>query len=369
MDVLVAGDFCPQERVADLFEKGDYNAVLGDVKKHAEAADYSIVNFECPVCCGGEKPIIKVGPCLKCNESGVDALKWAGFNCLTLANNHFYDYGDDGVRSTLRVCTRKRIDSVGGGTNIKTAAQTLFKVFGDKTLAIINCCEHEFSIATESRGGSNPLNLIQQYHTITEAKKKADYVLVIVHGGHEHFQLPSPRMQETYRFFTDIGADAVVNHHQHCFSGYEVYNGKPIIYGLGNFCFDEKDSTGGIWNEGFMVIIHFNGIISFDVLPYTQCDKEPRVILLPSGFYDERLNELNQVIQDKEKLNNAVKAYYKKCEKQSGYVFEPVMNRVYTSLKYRGLLPSFVSKRRKLLAADYIGCESHRDKLLYYLND
>lgn len=43
-------------------------------------------------------------------------------------------------------------------------------------------------------------------------------------------------MQEIYRFFVDIGADAVINHHQHCYSGYEVYKEKPIFYGLGNFC-------------------------------------------------------------------------------------------------------------------------------------
>jgi poly-gamma-glutamate synthesis protein (capsule biosynthesis protein) len=51
-------------------------------------------------------------------------------------------------------------------------------------------------------------------------------------------------MVETYRFFIEAGADAVVNHHQHCICGYEVYKGKPIFYGLGNFCFDwAKRST------------------------------------------------------------------------------------------------------------------------------
>lgn len=52
-----------------------------------------------------------------------------------------------------------------------------------------------------------------------------------MHGGHEHYQLPSLRMQETYRFFIDAGADVVVNHHQHCFSGYEIYNNKYIFMG------------------------------------------------------------------------------------------------------------------------------------------
>lgn len=369
MRVLVAGDFCPQERVAELFEKGGYETVLSDVKKYSDAADYSIVNLECPVCYGGEKPIIKVGPCLKCSESGVAALKWAGFDCVTLANNHFYDYGEDGVLNTLKSCDKNHLDYVGGGANIEAASKTLMKVIGDKTLAIINCCEHEFSIATDNNGGSNPLSPIKQYYSITEAKKNADYVIVIVHGGHEHFQLPSPRMQEVYRYFIDLGADAIVNHHQHCFSGYEIYRGKPIIYGLGNFCFDEKCSTGGIWNEGYLLIFNFDDSISFKIIPYNQCDKEPKVVLLPEGVFDEKINELNAIIQNKELLVENVNRYYDSCNKQNSYIFEPLMNRVYTSLRYRSIMPSLVSDKRKILAFDFLNCESHRDRIIRYLSD
>lgn len=368
MKVLIAGDYCPQYRVADLFDKSDYPAVLSDIKQYTSRADYSIVNFECPVTKGGELPILKHGPSLCCSKKGIDALKWAGFDCVTLANNHFLDYGEEGVNNTVQACDDLSIDLVGGGVNLQKASAVLYKHFGDKILAIINCCEHEFSIATNNTGGSNPLNPIQQYYAISEARKKADYVLVIVHGGHEMFQLPSPRMQETYRFFIDIGADAVVNHHQHCFSGYEVYKRKPVFYGLGNFCFDEKGSTGGLWNEGYFVIITFDDVIRFTIHPYNQCDKAPKVVMLSPSAYDERIKGLNAIINDSEKLASAVKAYYNSCLKQNSYIFEPFMNRVYTSLRYRGIMPSLVSQKRKILAADFIGCESHRDKVLSYLN-
>lgn len=367
MRVLVAGDYCPQYRVAELFEKESYEFVLGDVKRITERSDYSITNFECPITYGLEKPIVKNGPNLCCSKKGVEALKWAGFNCVTLANNHFYDYGDEGAANTIRSCADNGIDVVGGGLNIDEASTILYKVIREKTLAIINCCEHEFSIASENKGGSNPLNPVQQYYAIQEAKKKADVVLVIIHGGHEHFQLPSPRMQEAYRFFIDAGADAVVNHHQHCYSGYETYKGKPIFYGLGNFCFDEKGSTGGIWNEGYFVMFTFDGTISFEIFPYNQCDKEPKVLILGKNAFDKRLKELNTIILDKSKLSRCVKDYYRLCNKQVSFIFEPLMNRIYSSLRYRGILPSFITRKRKLLAANYIGCESHRDKILSYL--
>lgn len=164
-------------------------------------------------------------------HAAVDAVKYAGFDVCTLANNHILDYGTTCCLDTKRLLEEDGIKTVGIGENLSRAADILYLKKENETLAIINCCEHEFSIATEETAGANPLNPIQQYYKIQEARQSADYVLVIVHGGHEYYQLPSPRMKETYRFFIDAGADAVINHHQHCYSGYEEYKGKPIFMG------------------------------------------------------------------------------------------------------------------------------------------
>ena len=221
MKIIVAGDFCPNGRVAPILEKNEFESVLGEVKTLISSEfDYSVVNFESPVVEHPAEPIKKCGPSLKSSEKAVKALKWVGFNCLTLANNHFYDYGEVGVDDSISAIEKMGLDHVGAGKNLLEASMPLYKEIGGKILAIVNCCEHEFSIATDRTGGSNPLNPIRQYYAIREAKEKADFVLVIVHGGFEHYQLPSVRMQETYRFFITIVADAVVNHHQHCFIVY-----------------------------------------------------------------------------------------------------------------------------------------------------
>ena len=372
MKILVAGDFCPQNRVSEMFEKGDYDSVLGEVKDIISEADYSIVNFECPVCKGGEKPIPKCGPNLKCTEKDVDALKWAGFDCVTLANNHFLDYGKDGVENTMEVCSRYEIDTVGGGKNLQEASKILYKEINGETLAIINCCEHEFSIATESTAGSNPLNPIQQYYAIRKARKNADFVLVIVHGGHEHYQLPSVRMQETYRFFVDAGADAVVNHHQHCYSGYEVYNGKPIFYGLGNFCFDSPQlATKEEWYYGYMVAILFEERkIKFKILPYIQCKNISLIQMRNDSFCDSRLSVLNSIICDQKSLKKYADEYYKKSMRTINIMLEPFTNRFLQSLQFRGILPSFYFSRIYLLRLyNFLFCESHRDKVFYFLKE
>lgn len=370
MKVLVAGDFCSRYRTANIIE-GCYDEALGSVRKITENSDYSIVNLECPIINGLSSPIIKQGPNLAGSDRMVDAIKYMGFGCVTLANNHFYDQGDKGVHDTIEALKKQGVDYVGGGFNLNEASKILYKEINGERLAIVNCCEHEFSIATEKTGGANPLNPVMQYYAIREAKANADYVLVIVHGGHEHYQLPSPRMVETYRFFVDDGADAVVNHHQHCYSGYEVYNGKPIFYGIGNLFFDmETPVFDKPWNYGYLVLLELSKDgVSYTYHPYKQCAEEPMITLLDQSSFDETLNSLNRTISDKEKLQEATNKYYHTEMIGVECFLNPYQKRFVRALVKIGVLPSLFKKQWLLKMQNYIECESHRDKVEYYLNN
>ena len=371
--ILVAGDYCPRSRVADLIKSKQYDEVFGDIKSLTKISDYSIVNFECPVVLDSAKPIEKCGPNLKCNINAVAALQFAGFNMVTLANNHFYDYGEQGIKDTLKTCKEYGIDFVGGGKNIIEAQKIFYKKIQDKTFAIVNCCEHEFSIATNNTGGSNPLNPIANYYQIQEAKKNADYVIVIVHGGHEHYQLPSPRMKETYRFFIDAGADAVINHHQHCYSGHEIYKEKPIFYGLGNFCFDNKGKNNSIWNEGYMISLCFeNPKIGFELIPYIQGNEKSGVVLATEDKKHTILKNvayLNTIIKNDMLLKKHFEDFAKYRRKRTYLLFEPYNNRYLKALRVRGILPSLINKKKLLQIINYINCESHRDVLIENFNN
>lgn len=371
MKILIAGDYCPHHRVGSLIERHHFDAVFGDIRNIIGGADYAIVNFESSVTNGGERPIEKCGPNLHCSEQALEALKWAGFHCVTLANNHFYDFGDDGVGNTLDACEKNCIEHVGGGRCIQDAAKILYRKIENITLAIINCCEHEFSIATEVSGGSNPLNPIQQYYAIQEAKQRADYVLVIVHGGHEYYKLPSPRMQESYRFFVDVGADAVVNHHQHCYSGYELYKGKPIFYGLGNFCFDWDGMKTQVWHEGFLLCLNFDQSLAMEFHPYVQCAEIPTVRLMNNSerlMFEDDIKRLNEIIADKERLAACFDSFCNTLYNDMRISMMPYSNRYVRALCNRHVIPSFINKKRKLLLYNYIVCESHKDVITDYLH-
>ena len=365
MKVVITGDYCPWERVAQNFAKGDYSAIE-ELHSVFAQADYSIVNLECPILREGEIPIEKSGPHMHADTHAVDALQEIGVSCATLANNHFRDFGDEGVLNTLSELSAHGIDYVGGGKNLTDASAILYRQIGKETLAIINCCEHESSIAEEKKCGSNPLNPIQQYYAIREAKQNADYVLVIVHGGIEHYQLPTPRMQETYRFFIDAGADAVVNHHQHCYSGYEEYKGKPIFYGLGNLCFD-RSRRNSPWNEGVILDLTLTKEeINYQLIPYHQCDAEPKVVLYSEKekqSFEKCIKELNATIANQDKLKEAYDELKRRTRMKYRAYIEPYKSRLMRFLFRKHMLPSFI-RRKYTLINNIIQCESHRERLL-----
>lgn len=370
MKILIAGDFCANNRVGTELKNHNYNGLFGQVKARVEQADYSFINMECPIVKHDSQPILKCGPNLKSSHEMVEALQWAGFKCVTLANNHIYDYGETGILDTLMCLNERHVDYVGVGNSLKQASKVLYKEVKGKTFAIINCCEHEFSIATDTTSGANPLNPIQQYYKIKEARRKADYVLVIVHGGHEHYQLPSPRMKETYRFFVDAGADAVVNHHQHCYSGYEVYKEKPIFYGIGNFLFDWEGIRNQIWNEGYMVELDFcSGFPSFELIPYVQCNEEAAVVLLnEKDKFEESIRNINAIIADDQELTRKYKDWINADYNTVKLLFEPYLSRISKGLYNRGLIPSLVPRNKYYMLVNYINCESHLDRIRVVLN-
>lgn len=370
MNILVTGDFCPQLRVSSLSSLSSF--FTEGIIKIIESTDYVISNQECPVVEKSCVSIEKQGPCLKGEKKIIGELKQLGFNCLTMANNHIFDYGDNGVNETIDACEKANMDFVGVGANIHEASEVLYKDFNNIKVAIINCCEHEFSIATEEHGGANPLNPITLYYQIKEAKNKANYVILIIHGGVEHFQYPTKRMVETYRFFVDAGADAIINHHQHCPCGFEIYREKPIYYGLGNFCFDWDGKRNSIWNLGYMVKLNLvdGHTITSEIFPYRQCDETPTINLLGGKeleVFNKMMKDLCIAILDNNMLDQKLMEFNSNNDFQYRKMLEPYSGRIMNGLFRRGVMPSFMNKERLLALIDFILCESHYDRLKDYL--
>lgn len=334
--------------------------------------DYAIVNLESPIKSEGDCPIIKAGPSLGCSAKVVDSIKYMGFNACTLANNHFRDYGDSSVIKTMDCLKEAGLTPIGSGF-IKDAQKVSYISIEGKVFGIVNVCEEEFSIATDEHPGSAPLRPIDNYYQIKEARDKADYVLVIVHSGHEYYQLPSPSMKKNYRWFVDLGADVVVNHHQHCFSGYEIYNGNPIFYGLGNFCFDWEGKRNGTWNQGYMVQLTFEADkISFSLIPYIQNNEKAGVRLMNESerkTFNEDVVTLNSIIADDEALMSKHQEYIDKNKSLFKDLISPYSNRITLALCRRKILPMITYKPKLARLLDAFRCRANGEVFISMLED
>ena len=206
-----------------------------------------------------------------------------------------------------------------------------------------------------------------------EARNNADYVIVIVHGGHEFYQLPSPRMQKLYRHFIDLGADAVINHHQHCYSGYEEYKGKHIIYGLGNLCFDWGCNSGQKWVEGYMITLNIKpDTTTISLHPYIQCQEKASILIMDqesSDNFHEKIENLNEIINNDLKLHEAYSQYVNNHRSRIIRLFSSYHNRYLNAAVKRGLLPQLTNRKELLSIMNYITCEAHRDVTINVLND
>jgi len=369
--IIITGDtHLGSGRITDYAEQGDVDQLFSEFLPLFQEADLSVTNLESPVIDGGS-PIEKTGPALKSPVASLGVLKKAGFELVTLANNHIMDYGEPGLQSTLDICKSIGIDTTGAGSNLEEAKTPFVFEKNGIGVAILNIAENEFGTTQGDEPGCHPLDPVKNFYSIKDAQSKADHVVVIVHGGHEHYELPSPRMQKTYRFFADAGASAVIAHHTHCPCGYEIYNGVPICYSLGNLLFDLPEKNKSLvspWNEGLIAeLVVSKKNIEISYTPYIQ-NFGTIGLRKMSGeerrLFDDKISHLNSIIFDDEQLKEEFENYCRRSYRMYSGFIEPHSSRILHALRNRCLLPSMLSEKKKRLLLNLTRCEAHRDVLI-----
>lgn len=370
ININIAGDLFLGRRIESIARDNPVSLFDEKILDQFQSSDLNIVNLESPITeAGVENRILKSGPFLKASPSASGVLNLLKINLVTLANNHIYDYGDKGLSDTLSLCKSQNIATVGAGLDIDKASEIFVKKYEQTTIAIVNITENEWSIANDFHGGANPIDIVNNTRALHAAKKKADIVILIVHGGHERFHYPSPRMVNQYRFFAEEGASIIVGHHSHCLSGYEIYKGVPIFYGLGNFLFDSVTDFKG-WYEGVLLNIQINerNEISWNLLPYQQCKNEFKVELATNSIkkdIEEEIIAMNEIIADAQKLKLKYDDLIKKQEEfvltmfSTAYMFDFKWFR--SAIRRLKLEKLFMRKEQLKLILNSSRCESLKE--------
>jgi poly-gamma-glutamate synthesis protein (capsule biosynthesis protein) len=310
--ILIGGDLCPMRRNERPFVAGEPEPIYHDLLPVMREKDLSIVNLECPLT-EVEDPIRKSGPSLRADPRCATGLKAGEIDVAVLANNHIMDQGPQGLEETMRACRTQGIETVGTGMNLEQARKPLLRTVKGLRVGLLAVAEHEFSIALRRKPGAAPLDPIENLYQMQAVREDVDLLVLLIHGGNEHYPLPSPRVVQVGRFLARMGADLVVWNHIHRHGGLEIHDGVPILYGQGNFIFDKGEQSEA-WNTGYLARVRAGqeGVRNVELIPYSQSrdhDGVRRLTTQASAALLAEVARLSAVIEDPQKLEEEWRAF------------------------------------------------------------
>ena len=211
----------PFERVTPLFEGADVlvGNLEGTFTERGERAD-KYYTFRAP-------------PAL------AYTLRDAGFDAVSLANNHALDFGPVGLADTLEALDRLDVAHFGAGKDAAEAARPLLVEARGWRLALLGFSAVRSSVfAGEARPGVAEASVEAVQAAVAAAVPDADAVIVVFHFGVEYDATPTGEQRTLAHAAVDAGATLVVGHHAHTLQPWERRGDALILYGLGNFVFD-----------------------------------------------------------------------------------------------------------------------------------
>ncbi len=207
----------------------------------------------------------------KAKPERLNIYKKMGIDLVSLANNHVYDYGEDGLLDTIKYLDEYDIPNVGAGKNIDEAKEAFYYIAGGYKFSFISASRAEKNVVTPNAEENKPgifwcydPNLLME--VIKEEKEKSDYVIVLIHWGREDSHELEDAQKETGKMYIDAGADLIIGAHAHMLQGFEFYNNKLIAYNLGDFIFNRETKDTGILS----ITINNYGAMDYEFVPCKQ---------------------------------------------------------------------------------------------------
>ncbi len=230
--IIVTGDIIPARSVnTGVLRRNNplwpYEKVQAGIK--ALNGDITFASLETPLikdCPPTDEGMIFCG-----SDKNIEGLKYIGVDIVTMANNHAGNHGEEGVLETIQSLQQN-------GIKVTGINGALYQDIKGMTFAFLG-----YNDISKDQPGIADAEDARIKKEITEAKQKADVIIVQYHWGEEYRSQPDDRQKYLGRFTIDAGADVVIGNHPHWIQPIEIYKGKLITYAHGNFIFDQ------MWSE------------------------------------------------------------------------------------------------------------------------
>ncbi len=364
LSLIIGGDIVPSFQNLEYFKQGDLTKIAdGACSKILETVDFRVFNLETPITDELDN-ILKEGANFAIPSETINGFKSLKSDVLNLANNHSKDQGEKALIDTIKLLETNEIRTIGYGKDFLNSKSTLFFEKNGIKIAVISCCETEFTIFDSKEIGAIPYHDYWINKFITEAKQKANAVIVLYHGGKEYYEYAAPYQMERCHLMVECGADFVLCQHSHCIGAFEEYKNGKILYGQGNFIFHQKNNLA-ITKQGLLAKITVDkNHKNIEFLPVflnqldqvcLMCDNEKEKVL--KGFLErsEKIKDIYQVEKCYSKFAlEKMEQYYGRLQ-GSNKTFR-IIRRVLGRLGV-----SIYNKQDKLILLNLLQNEAHRE--------
>lgn len=250
LKTLIVGDIMLGRRVGQALDRlDDPSAPFRPLAERLAAADITVGNLESTLSTSGAPT--QGGDSFAADPEVLAGLELAGFDVLSVANNHIGDFGARAIGETIAELRGGGFIPVGGGTNLARARRpAIVERTGLRIGFIATDSIGETPAATADRPGTNRVNapprtgpldrraLARVSADIRALDARVDLVVVLPHWGTQYTHAPERSQRTMAKAFADAGADLVVGGHPHWVQGWETIGDTTVIHSLGNFIFD-----------------------------------------------------------------------------------------------------------------------------------
>lgn len=284
--IAIVGDIMLGRRVGQAYAN-DPTAPFRPFAERLAAADITVGNLESTLSDNGRPT--QGGDSFFADPRMLEGLRLAGFDAVSLANNHLGDYGPQAQLDTFAALDRAGIARFGAGPDLTAARAPWVAEHEGIRIAFIGTESiGETPAATGTSPGTNRLNmpprtgpldttaLARIEADIRRTKSQANAVIVLPHWGTQYTHQPEPIQREVAARFTDAGADLVIGGHPHWVQGWDLIGDTTVVHSLGNFVFDMQFSRQV--QEGVFVELELvdGAVTSIEPVPYVIRDHIPQ---------------------------------------------------------------------------------------------
>lgn len=275
----------------------DFKSFFEDVQPILSAADLAIANFETTV--AGPEIGFKGYPIFNSPDEVIDAIKFAGIDVLTTANNHSLDTGSTGLKRTVQTLREKGIDSV-GTYDEESPSDVLIKDVKGIKIAILSYTE-----STNGLGAQYAVEELNQMINLMEEDKiiqdiqaakalDADFIMTYMHWGDEYMEEPNDKQVKFAQMMAEEGVDLILGSHPHVIQKSAVIQTDDaretfVVYSMGNFISNQRQETLGDERE----LTEDGIIIQIDIAKNEQTDETiiQNVEYIPTWVYRSQEDE------------------------------------------------------------------------------